>query len=211
MDNFAKAAACPADPGRAVGASQSFFALFRDRTGPGAGLCRQQAACMATEACWRRLFEGESPRIVGYATEVRLPCLITCENCPCLHTYFSTCALDGEGSGCRQTWETNGVNTGFCTFYVPRRMHYKRRHRTPPLWMPLWFLRSLRWALASHTASGATTRTCRQPGWPTTSSICCQTRSTACTGSSPTCSRRWTGVPCAAHVTAPPPPPLHPC
>ena len=69
MGNFARAAACPAEPARAAGASKSFYALFRDTSGPAPAQCRDQQQCMATDACWRRLVEGPDAKLVGYGTE----------------------------------------------------------------------------------------------------------------------------------------------
>ena len=73
MANVARAAACPAEPGRAAGGSKSFYALFRDTSGAiPAAECEEQARCVATDACWRRLLEGPNAKLVGYATEARL-------------------------------------------------------------------------------------------------------------------------------------------
>ncbi|BDA45751.1 probable ATP-binding cassette sub-family A member 3 [Coccomyxa sp. Obi] len=67
MRNFARDVACPIDPVKKSGSSQSFYALFRDTTS--AAQCSDQQLCLSSQSCWEHVLYGDRPNVVGFATE----------------------------------------------------------------------------------------------------------------------------------------------
>ncbi len=88
MRNFARDVACPIDPVKKSGSSQSFYALFRDTTS--AVQCSDQQLCLSSQSCWEHVLYGDKPNVVGFATEV-----ITSASCmhACMHGLCLVCIL----------------------------------------------------------------------------------------------------------------------
>ena len=68
MRNFARDVACPIDPVKKSGSSQSFYALFRNTVS--AAQCSDEQLCLSSQSCWEHVLYGDWPNVVGLATEV---------------------------------------------------------------------------------------------------------------------------------------------